>query len=173
MSFTRFSCGCQLKLSATTLWLLVLAQWCGMKSIRRRREGAGPMRAQSLLIYCDSCQQLEGCLVHTRWTQILIERSKVRNKWRRREDERVKGKRREGRKEKQKESETMFREQNFPQLGIILCASWKAFEQVMMFTLQVCCQFFWHLCHFIPRGGNGKLCLHWVCIADVITFAFS
>lgn len=39
------------------------------------------------------------------------------------EDERVKGKRREGRKEKQKESETMFREQNFPPLGIILCAS--------------------------------------------------
>lgn len=146
------------------------------KARRRRRKKRDASRFHEGwvgLIYCDSCQQLKGCMVHTRCSQILIERSKVRKKGRRREDEREKRKRREERKEEQKESETMVREKNFPQLGITVCTSWKAFEQVMLFTLQVCCQFFWHLCHFITRGGNGRLCLHWVCIANVITFAFS
>ena len=105
------------------------------------------------------------------YNHLFIERSKVRNKGRGGEDEREKGlRRREGRTKRIRDC---LENRISPQLGLSLRISWKAFQRVMIFTLQACCQFLCHLCCFVPKGGNGELCLPWVCIANVITFVFS
>lgn len=80
---------------------------------------------------------------------------------------------REGGEMGEHEAADYIREQNFPQLGITLSVSRKACEQVMMFIPRARRQVFWHLCHFIPRGGNGKLCSYQVCVANGTTFASS
>lgn len=127
-SFTRFSCGCRRRFSATALLLLDYSSFSPMvwheinQRERRRRRKRKKFHESWILIlfttiFLKSQKDTQYTLGPPRYLLKEIKCGRQSEAIRRRK----KGKGgREERKEEQKESEIIFREQNFPQLGVTL-----------------------------------------------------